>query len=299
MKRDAFSTCHPATNFLFFVGAIGFSVVIRHPLYVLTSLICAVLYSVQLTGRKAWRMLVGILPLGILVALVNPLFNTQGQTPLFTVFSRPYTLEALLYGAVIGAMLVLMMVWFSCYSAVLTSDKFTSLFASLIPALSMLLVMVLRLIPSLMRKAQQIALARRSIGKGVGEGSEKKEKLTAGMQVLSALTDWALEGSIVTADSMRARGYGTAKRSSFQIYRMSLRDGGILALMAVLCVAVIVIGGTSAEFTPQLTLARPTLGLVAYTVFLLIPSAMNAKEALTWHILRSRIEKTRHGREHA
>lgn len=299
MKRDAFSTCHPATNFLFFVGAIGFSVVIRHPLYVLTSLICAVIYSVQLTGRKALRMLAGILPLGILVTLINPLFNTQGQTPLFTVFSKPYTMEALLYGAVIGAMLVLMMVWFSCYSEVLTSDKFTSLFASLIPALSMLLVMVLRLIPSLMRKAQQIALARRSIGKGVGEGSEKKEKLNAGMQVLSALTDWALEGSIVTADSMRARGYGSAKRSSFQIYRMSLRDGGILALMAVLCVAVIVIGGTSAEFTPQITLARPTWGLAAYAVFLLIPSAMNVKEALTWHILRSRIEKTRHGRKHA
>lgn len=31
MTADAFSNCHPAVNFLFFVGAIGFSVLIQHP----------------------------------------------------------------------------------------------------------------------------------------------------------------------------------------------------------------------------------------------------------------------------
>ena len=33
MRYDAFSKCHPLTNFLFFLGAIGFCVVIQHPLY--------------------------------------------------------------------------------------------------------------------------------------------------------------------------------------------------------------------------------------------------------------------------
>ena len=32
MKRDAFSCCHPAVNFLFFVGA--FCMMIAHPAYV-------------------------------------------------------------------------------------------------------------------------------------------------------------------------------------------------------------------------------------------------------------------------
>ena len=35
------------------------------------------------------------------------------------------------------------------------------------------------------------------------------------MSILGALTSWALEGSVVTADSMRSRGYGTSKRTSF------------------------------------------------------------------------------------
>ena len=30
-RYDGFSDCHPAVNFLFFVGAIGFGVVIQHP----------------------------------------------------------------------------------------------------------------------------------------------------------------------------------------------------------------------------------------------------------------------------
>ena len=56
------------------------------------------------------------------------------------------------------------MLWFGCYSEVLTSDKFTSLFGNWIPALSLLLVMVLRLIPEFMRKTKQIAADRSAIG---------------------------------------------------------------------------------------------------------------------------------------
>lgn len=51
----------------------------------------------------------------------------------------------------------------------LTSDKFTALFGNVIPALSLLLVMVLQMIPALTRKAQQILLARRAIGKGISQ----------------------------------------------------------------------------------------------------------------------------------
>lgn len=290
MKNDAFSSCHPLTNLLFFIMAIGFSVVFVHPMYVLVSLIAVCCYYALLAGRKGLRLLAGTLLLCLIVALANPLFNTLGQTVLFTVFSRPYTLEALLYGAVIGGMLLLTILWFACYSAVLTSDKFVCLFGSLIPALSMLLVMVLRLIPNLMRKAKQLALARRSIGKGIGEQSTKKESLLGGLHLLSALTDWALEGSVVTADSMRARGYGVCKRTSFQIYRLTARDGALIALIVALAVAVIACGGTGAEFTPVIHIDKPNLGIVAYALLLFLPSAMHIRQSLHF---RARIASIR------
>lgn len=289
MSQDAFSKCHPLTNFIFFLGAIGFSVVFQHPLYLAASCVGGAVYLVLLHGRKAWKLIGGLVPVFLALSALNPLFNTYGQRVLFHVFDKPYTLEALYYGMAIAGIFVAMMLWFNCYSAVLTSDKFVCLFGSLIPALSLLLVMVLRMIPNLMRKARQISDARKSIGKGAGETDSVKEKVADGMNVLSALTDWALEGSIVTADSMRARGYGAAKRSSFQIYRMTVRDLGLLAVTVLLAALVILAGGTEATYTPVLYISPPGWGLAAYCVYLLIPSLLHGKEALQWRISISRI----------
>ena len=289
MKRDAFSRCHPAVNFLYFIIAIGFGVVIQHPAYMLAAVTGAGIYYLQLTGRKGIKTILVLLPLCLVIALVNPLFNILGQTVLFSLFGRPYTLEALYYGAVVGGIFLVMMLWFGCYHVVLTSDKFTSLFGSLIPALSLLLVMVLRLIPNLMGKAVQISTARKCIGKGMGEYAGKKEKLRGGMTLLSALTDWALEGSVVTADSMRSRGYGSAKRTNFQIYRMSTRDWALLAAILFLAAATIFGGSKEAAFIPTLEIAPLHWGFLPYCIYLLLPTALHLKEAITWHILRSGI----------
>ena len=289
MKQDAFSGCHPAVNFLFFVGAIGFGVVIQHPAYLAAGVIGAVVYYLLLTGKKGLKLIFGTLILFTLISLVNPLMNHYGKHVLFTCFGKPYTLEALCYGAALGAIFVIMMLWFGCYSIVLTSDKFTALFGNLIPALSLLLVMVLRMIPAFTRKARQILGARRAIGKGVSQARKLTDKARDGTTILSALTDWALEGSIVTADSMRSRGYGTGRRATFQIYRMTLRDWVLLVLILGMEISVLLAGGTGAAFTPRIKLDSLSWGFIVYCFFLLIPTILHIKEVITWRILRSAI----------
>lgn len=296
MRNDPFSRCHPAVNFLYFVGAIGFGVVIQHPAYLLAGAVCAACYYLLLSGKKGWRMILGVLPMFIILTAINPLFNTQGQRILFRIFGRPYTLEALTYGAVIAAIFVVMMLWFGCYNAVMTSDKFTSLFGNLLPSISLLLVMAFRMVPNLIRKAQQLTGARKSIGKGAVDSAAYKEKLSDGMIVLGALTSWVLEGSVITGDSMRARGYGTAKRSSFMIYRMTVLDWLLLAVMLLLVAAVITVtamGGATAAFTPEWYIAPISginmVGIIAYCFYSLIPTVLHIKEAIQWHISRSRI----------
>ena len=282
---DAFSKCHPAVNFLFFVGVIGMGVVIGHPAYLLAGIVTGAIYYLLLNGAKGLKMILGLLPLYIFLTAINPLLNTYGVTPLFYLLGRPYTLEALLYGGTIAGMFVAMLIWFGCYNKVLTSDKFTSLFGNLIPAISLLLVMVLRMVPNFIRKTQQIIGARKSIGKGT-------QKLQEGMTVLGALTSWALEGSVITGDSMRARGYGSAKRSSFVIYRMTVLDRLLVVIMAALMAFTILaasLGQMSAAFTPVLDIAPVSWGVIPYTVYLLIPVALHIKEAISWHISRSRI----------
>lgn len=290
--RDAFSKCHPGVNFLFFVGAIGMSVVIQHPAYLLAGVVTGAVYYLLLNGKKGWKTILGLLPMFLVLTAINPLFNTLGATPLFHLGSRPYTLEALLYGAALASMFVIMMLWFGCYNKVLTSDKFTCLFGNLIPSISLLLVMVFRMMPNFIRKTQQIISARKSIGKGISETATIKEKLQNGGTVLGALTSWALEGSVVTGDSMRARGYGAAKRSSFMIYRMTQADWILLVVMLILLgitITAACFGQFATEFVPAIDIAPVSWGLAAYTCYLLIPTALYIKESVSWHISRSKI----------
>lgn len=289
---DAFSQCHPLVNFLFFVGAIGMSVVILHPAYLLAGIVSGAIYYLLLNGWKGIKTILALLPMFVILTAINPLFNTLGATPLFAVFGRPYTWEALLYGGALAGMFVIMMLWFGCYNKVLTSDKFTSLFGNLIPSVSLLLVMVFRMVPNFIRKCQQIIGARKSIGKGAGEAATKKEKLNDGMTVLGALAGWALEGSVVTGDSMRARGYGAAKRTSFMIYRMTPRDWFLLGTMLVLLalsVAAACTGQVTATFTPVLYITPVSWGLPVYVCYLLIPTVLHIKENIQWRISRSKI----------
>ena len=152
MPQDSFSRCHPAANFLFFVAVIGLGVTIQHPAYAIAGLIGASVYYLLLKGKKGVSFIGSMAGMMVLITVLNPLINTSGKHTLFLLFGRPYTAEAMAYGAVLGLIFALTMVWFGCYSEVLTSDKFTALFGNLIPALSLLLVMVLRLIPAFTRK---------------------------------------------------------------------------------------------------------------------------------------------------
>ncbi len=291
MRTDGFSKLHPLTNFIFFLGAIGFGVVFQHPAYLAAGAAAGMLYYILLQGRKAFKSIAAILPLFLLVAVVNPLFNTRGDHVLFFLLGRPYTLEALCHGAGVGAILVITLLWFGCYNRVMTEDKFTALFGSLAPSLSLLLVMVFRLIPGLQRKAKQITGARRAIGMG-SENATKKEKLRNATTVMLSLTGWSLESGIITADSMRSRGYGTAKRTHFHLYRMTASDWAALVWLTLTAVVTfwgVFWGHTAAAYTPTISFAPATPVLAGYCLFLLTPTIIHLKEVLLCRIFISKI----------
>ena len=64
--NDAFSKCHPAVNFLFFVGAIGMSVLIQHPVYLLAGIITGAIYYLLLNGQKGIKTILGMALIGII-----------------------------------------------------------------------------------------------------------------------------------------------------------------------------------------------------------------------------------------
>ena len=295
--EDAFSAYHPAVEFFFFAVAIASGMFFVHPLYLAISLCAAVSYYWLLKGRSGLQFLLSLLLLWVLMALLNGALVQEGETVLFTWWrGRTFTKEALLYGLCGGAMFVSILLWFSCYNEVMTSDKFICLFGSRIPALSLLLTMILRLIPNFEHKAKTIAAARKCIGRSPDNGSTRREKLLHSMDLLSVLTSWALEGSVVTADSMKSRGYGCTERTSFTVYRKSGRDGvaaAVLGLALALFLTGIIHGAAKAEFYPAVALAEPDgytlVSALGYAVFLFTPTFLHLREDVLWTVLRSKI----------
>ena len=289
MERDVFSRCHPLTGFVYFFCVICFCAVVRHPMYLAAGFLAGLFYFLLLHGAAGVKKLPGMVPFLLVVAALNPVLNPRGETLLFTLLGRPYTLEALLYGVVLAGMLGTMLVWFGCFSTVLTGEKIVYLFALVAPALSLVLVMTMRLIPSFQRKLTRLAGARRCIGFGLEEQTRWRGKLRSGASLLSALTDWALEGSIITADAMRARGYGTGRRTHYRAYRLTARDGMLLGLTLGLSTAAVTFGGMQAEFLPSVSMERPGWGLAVYCLLLALPVLAWGKEELQWRLCIRRI----------
>jgi len=295
-KRDAFSGCHPIVGFYYFAAAIVFSMVFLHPVLMPLSLIAAVRYSVYLKGGRAVRFIVfGMAPLLVAAAAFNPLFSHAGMTVLFYMpDGNPFTLESVIYGIAAGCMLVTVIIWFSCYNVVMTSDKFIYLFGKAIPALSLVFSMALRFVPRFKAQARVISNAQRCIGRDVSNGNVIM-RAKNGITIISILITWALENAIESADSMRSRGYGLKGRTAFSLFRFEKRDGivlGVLVACTVLVVCASIAGVTKFTFYPVVSIApfspAALLVYVAYAGFLALPMIMNSFEDRKWKSIESR-----------
>ena len=225
MNKDTFSGYHPIINFLYFALVLLYSMFFMHPISLVISLFCAVAYALYLNGRKALRMLFRFMfPMMLVAAVVNPAFNHEGVTILtYLPSGNPLTLESILYGIAAAIMLAAVMTWFSCYNAVMTSDKFVYLFGRIIPALSLVLSMTLRFVPKFKVQLHAVSEAQRCVGRDVSDGTMLQRAKNA-ITIMSILITWALENAIETADSMKSRGYGLPGRTAFSIYRFDDRD---------------------------------------------------------------------------
>ena len=182
---DTFSRFHPVINFLYFSCAIVCAMVFMHPLCLGVSLCCAFTYSIYLNGRKAIKFnFIFLLPMLLVMAIVNPAFNHEGETILIYLRNgNPLTLESILYGAAAAAMIVAVIAWFSCYNAVMTSDKFIYLFGRVIPSLSLILSMVFRFVPRF-RGTAQSDISRTEM---CGKGCVKREQYCKGCAIVLRL----------------------------------------------------------------------------------------------------------------
>ncbi|MGI6722448.1 MAG: energy-coupling factor transporter transmembrane component T [Anaerovoracaceae bacterium] len=282
MRRDVLDGYHPLVVFIYFAMVIIASVVLFHPLASAVSLAAALLYGIWLKGMKAVKYFILPLAVAAVTLLVNTLFVHQGITVIAYMGENPITREAVIYGLCAGLMTGSMLMWFYCAGCIMTSDKFIYIFGRIMPAASLMFSMTMRFVPRFAGQAGKISAARRAMGCSDGR------KTASGLKTVSVMATWALENSIDTADSMKARGYGRRGRSRYAIFRWEPRD--ILLLVICTCLTVCALASNIRIVCyPMVRLSGSAAGLPAFAVLCLIPLAMNVWEGMRWKYLQSKI----------
>ena len=295
--NDFFETYHPFVNLIYFILVINFSMILIHPLAQGIALLSAILYAVRVDGKKSvFFLLKFCLPMLLLTIFMNPAFNHEGMTILLY-FSNgnPLTLESILYGCSAGCMLITMLLWFSRFNKVMSSDKFIYLFGTAIPALSLIISMSLRFIPKFKMQMNMVIEAQKSIGRDISNGTLFHRTKIA-ILVISIMITWALENAIETADSMKSRGYGLKGRTSFSIYHFEDRDTYVL-LWFFFCGLFLIAGTMKSVFgfryfpnIRYVTLDNNTIPFYfVYFGLCITPVILNSKEERKWKTLYSKM----------
>lgn len=292
---DAFFKLHPAVNFIFFAFVLALSMFIMNPICLALSLVCAFVNAVYLNGLRTIKLcLKFILPMVLLIVLINPVFNHQGVTILtYFPWDNPLTLESIVYGIASAALLSSVVLWFSVFNSVMTSDKIVYLFGKIIPSLSLVLSMSLRFVPKFSTQIKNVRNAQRCIGRDVSDGSAVS-RIKNGIRIISIMLSWSMENAIETADSMKSRGFGLKGRTAYSIYKFDRRDLVMLIIVALLGVSVSVsaiMGVIDFTYYPSikgsLTDVPSLIVFFLYGILMLIPTILNIGEGIKWKRLRS------------
>lgn len=143
-----FDSYHPTINFIYFAGVMTCTVGFNHPAFLAVSFVSSFAYSIKLRGRRAAAFNSILFLLSALYALWYAYYNHFGVTNLRQNFiGNQITLEALVYGWVIGITAASIMMWFSCLHAVVSTDKLIYLFGRILPKLSLFISILLRTVP--------------------------------------------------------------------------------------------------------------------------------------------------------
>ena len=291
-ETGRFILMHPVVTASYYTIVIGILMFSNSPLFLISAIALGICYDMLLKGRKSLRNnLFIILFMSFLTVLINALFTHNGSTVLFYLGNNRVTLEAACYGFVMALMLSGVMIWFSSFNVVMTSEKLIYIFGRFAPVLGLTLSMIFRFVPLLRTRFELIREGQRALYAG-DEKSFIGKIRQLGKEV-SILVSWSLESSIESADSMAARGYGL-----YNLFK--LRTADIMTLLLSMLLGGITIASYAAGvnklyYYPVIRVVESSpkwlefAGYISFIALLAIPLAIDLIGELRWKKSRSTI----------
>lgn len=194
------------------------------PVIIATNLaVCVVVLLFCKQHKKATGVFKYFLPFALVTMMINMMFVWNGSIVLFTLFGKPYTLEALIYAVILALKLLITMYLFMILGIMIDSDRAVSYFSGKMPKSTLTLMISLKLFPN-MRERLKILKETYTIR---GVDFEKKgltNKIRAYVPMLSILLEDSLEGAFDIGEAAYVKGFLSGKRSVYDEQKHTLRD---------------------------------------------------------------------------
>lgn len=288
---------HPVVTASYYAIVIGILMFSNSPLFLISAIAMGMCYDMLLKGMRSLRNnLFIILFMSFLTVLINALFTHNGSTVLFYLGNNRVTLEAACYGLAMALMLSGVVIWFSSFNVVMTSEKLIYIFGRFAPVLGLTLSMIFRFVPLLRTRFELIGEGQKALYAGDEKGFIGKIR-QFGKEV-SILVSWSLESSIESADSMAARGYGLKGRTSYNLFK--IRTADIMTLLLSMLLGGVTItsyaaGVNKLYYYPVIRVVESSpkwlelAGYVSFIALLAMPLAIDLIGELRWKKSRSTI----------
>lgn len=236
-----FRSFHPITKIAFFAVIFAVAMFSEDPVVRLLSLVGAML-ALAASGtpaKKLWKIIGGGIVTVIIMGPLNCLISHEGKTVLFKILSRPITVEAFYYGLSAGTMIVGTAIWCIFITDETDTDDLVLTLGKILPGISSVITVTLRYIPEIIKKFRETLSAQKMIG--VFDGKKFWKRAVIATKVFLSVTERSIENAMDTAATMRARGYGLAKRGSAMTKKWRSCDTDVL-LVTLLCAGFIAAG---------------------------------------------------------
>ncbi|HEU4702742.1 MAG TPA: energy-coupling factor transporter transmembrane component T [Conexibacter sp.] len=158
--------------------------------------------------RPLLRALLLALPFALVIALLNPLVTRNGLTVIARLGEAPVlghvdlTLEALVYGCVLGLRALALILCCALYAAVVDPDEVLRLFRRVSFRSALTATLATRMVPVLQRDGRRMADAQRC----------RPGAPPSRVALVRAVAAGALDRAVDVAAALEVRGYGTARR---------------------------------------------------------------------------------------
>lgn len=290
---NGFRSYHPYVIFFYYL-CVGFlAMYFKHPLFLIIALILLILVNITHDKGKALRKWAPVLIfLSTFFILLNPFLVSRGTNILFYFRGKQVTLEATVYGVVMSLALVIVLIMFVSFNLILNGNKFLYIFSKVLPRTAFLIMLSIRFVPLLKSRLDEINAVQRIRGMTITAGNIRN-RVKNGMVMIQILLTWSLEEAIETADSMKSRGYGSGKKSSYIPYRMEKRDWGwliTLLLLFLICIAGGSLGYGKIHIYPELGTLHLYLFdwilLIGMSILFSFPLIVEGREQLRWKYLK-------------